>query len=880
MNTRTRPLANAVHHALTSSAPTSAPPPQKGFSLIETVVAAALVTVLAAGVYTVYQPTQGLAQVQTQTSMLDQLKTGVERSFGSAANYSNVSFSAAGTSNQQGSSPPNWIPQGLTNTTNWGAITIGPAQTNVANDSWQVSFPTVPTRDCQQAVIHELNNWNAITVNGTLVSDAQSTLDACAATTNGKNVVAFTDYQGALAGAGNAFVLPPGTGTPQNPPPGAPTPPVNAINPGPAAAPPSVLPTTPTVGPAAGTPSPAGPGVAMPPPSGSAPAPTYPSTCTIPAPLTQTLACPSGQLGSIVQTETASCPNPYAAAVWGPWTTTSNTCSPACVAPAPATGSQTASCPSGQVTSTGATTVGQTQSITYACPAPTGTYTVAYGPWSPATSSVCAPKCTAPGPTTNSQTASCPAGQVTSAGASTFAQTQTVTYSCPAPQGGYVASPGAWSPAATSVCAPQCVAPAPQQQWAACPAGQAVPGPFPANYYGVQQQRNGICPAPTGPGSYGGWYNTGYVACAPVCVAPGSWTNTQTQWFTQYLSCPSGWSGTVSYEIQEQSSQTISYSCNQVTGPATQNNGPWGPWTATGAPIQNYQFNCTMNCVSVDAFVHVRREGVEMERRAGDVRVGDELRLMNPKTGAVRWGQVSVSETSPAECVQVVTASGLTLVCSASAPLGLADGGQVVSVDAKGHRVALEVHGAYRVEEVVDVIPMGRRDVQLITCENDFFLAGDQSGCYFTHHNKKIGFCVSPQSFVLVRRDGQEQVIMAGDVKEGDELRLMNPRDGAKRWGVVSRSTRGQQPGVTVTTSSQATLTCSTTAPLGLVNGRQVLASQAYGHIVALDDLGIYGGDRVVKVANVGLIEVQSLVCEDAFFLVGDQPNRFFAHHD
>jgi len=47
------------------------------------------------------------------------------------------------------------------------------------------------------------------------------------------------------------------------------------------------------------------------------------TSCTPLSPETQTLACPSGQTGSITETRTSSCPGP----TWGAWTTTSNTCS-------------------------------------------------------------------------------------------------------------------------------------------------------------------------------------------------------------------------------------------------------------------------------------------------------------------------------------------------------------------------------------------------------------------------------------------------------------------------------------------------------------------------------------------------------------------------
>lgn len=44
--------------------------------------------------------------------------------------------------------------------------------------------------------------------------------------------------------------------------------------------------------------------------------------CTPLSPETQTLSCPTGQIGSITQTRTSSCPGP----AWSAWTTTANTC--------------------------------------------------------------------------------------------------------------------------------------------------------------------------------------------------------------------------------------------------------------------------------------------------------------------------------------------------------------------------------------------------------------------------------------------------------------------------------------------------------------------------------------------------------------------------
>lgn len=99
-------------------------------------------------------------------------------------------------------------------------------------------------------------------------------------------------------------------------------------------------------------------------PTGTGGTSTGPSSCTTPQPRaeTQTVPCPSGQAGSIVQTRTFSC----VGTTWvaGAFVTTSNTCTgtqPAgCTAPQPPTETQTLSCPAGQAGSI-------TQARSYSC---------------------------------------------------------------------------------------------------------------------------------------------------------------------------------------------------------------------------------------------------------------------------------------------------------------------------------------------------------------------------------------------------------------------------------------------------------------------------------------------------------------------------------
>lgn len=136
-------------------------------------------------------------------------------------------------------------------------------------------------------------------------------------------------------------------------------------------------------------------------------------------------------------------------------------------------------------------------------------------------------------------------------------------------------------------------------------------------------------------------------------------------------------------------------------------------------------------CVSVEAWVLRVVEGVDMPTRAGAIIAGDRLRLAS---GGV--GLVSYSEAKPAPCVRIHGASGYTLSCSVYAPLGRAGGGQVLAPDSCGVEL-VAFDGEFTADRVAMIAGIGQRMVQHITCENDFFLAGDSIEFLFSHHNIK-----------------------------------------------------------------------------------------------------------------------------------------------
>ena len=137
-------------------------------------------------------------------------------------------------------------------------------------------------------------------------------------------------------------------------------------------------------------------------------------------------------------------------------------------------------------------------------------------------------------------------------------------------------------------------------------------------------------------------------------------------------------------------------------------------------------------CVTVDSIVIVLDDGVEVPTRAGDVKVGDVLRLFDEVTLEPRTGVVSYSEPKLQRCVQVSTKSGKLLNCSTSAPIPTQRGGLRTAPNVAGHAVAIRVNGEARWDDVATVSVIGERMVQHITCENGCFWADDVG-----HHNLK-----------------------------------------------------------------------------------------------------------------------------------------------
>lgn len=134
-------------------------------------------------------------------------------------------------------------------------------------------------------------------------------------------------------------------------------------------------------------------------------------------------------------------------------------------------------------------------------------------------------------------------------------------------------------------------------------------------------------------------------------------------------------------------------------------------------------------CPSIYAWV-IRRGwfGLRRKVRAGSIKAGDYLLLIDG-----RWGKVSYSATFPQPCRMIQTGKG-ALCCSESAPLRLVDGAVVEAADLKKGQWLQTMKGK---ATILANLILGMRDIQLITCENDFYWCRSDGFAWFAHHNMK-----------------------------------------------------------------------------------------------------------------------------------------------
>ncbi len=318
-----------------------------GFSLLELMLALVFIVGASAVAYKMFKPSQTQAAVRQEQQNVGRLVDGIMGAYSTAANFSTLSTATtAGVLN---------LPMGANglNSAMKTDLTVRPATSSTTNDSFDLVYASLSPDKCVALIPALASRSTAIFVGQRTqnlqnargeISDESLVATQCSASAStsvtfrfraDKNTFASTSMDSCLCApetetqtlacpansAGSITQRRTGTctgGTPSCPSlqwsswiTSSNTCGVNA-NP--------VTPTTPVT-------------------------PVAPQTC-VPSVETQTVACPSGQVGGVLQQRTRTCP----ANTWGSWANVSSSCQPDPNRPActPRTQRQTAACAAGQ----------------------------------------------------------------------------------------------------------------------------------------------------------------------------------------------------------------------------------------------------------------------------------------------------------------------------------------------------------------------------------------------------------------------------------------------------------------------------------------------------------------------------------------------------
>jgi hypothetical protein len=538
------------------------------FTLVEFLLTVAVAIGIAAVVYRQYSIAEADSRTVKETSSAGDISSAILRTYSGAANFGSLSTSSA---INDGLVPKEMIMSDRSGINNrWGGtITLsGVTVSGDPNRGFSLVYTNVPSDACMKFVriVAQGGQYDTAIVNSTQVLTSRVLDDAAATTACSGNAstidIRYTRGNPGQGGSTLALCVPPGAVTQSVPCGTGFIGNMTQSRTGTCTSQYSPISWTAWV-----TTDSSGCVV------GCAPDPTSPQS--------QTLACSTGQSGSISQQRTSYCPSQSGGAVWNAWTTTSNTC---CNNSTTANNTQTGVCPTGYVTSSGASSFAQTNSCstTYACPGNTPTTNCTA--FSPSVSSNCAVACVAPAPdtTTYTQAASCPSGQVTSNGTTAFTQSQscTKTYTCSGPTGTATSNScpdsTAWAPTVGSMCGTACVASSANMsrtQTVSCQGGQVTSTgatsftqtqTYTANYTCASSNST---PAETD-SNVSAWGPSVSGTCGTACVAPASTTAI----YTQQTACPTGtWArGGKSYlpTFPQTQSCTTTYSCPSLNAPA------------------------------------------------------------------------------------------------------------------------------------------------------------------------------------------------------------------------------------------------------------------------------------------------------------------------
>lgn len=135
------------------------------------------------------------------------------------------------------------------------------------------------------------------------------------------------------------------------------------------------------------------------------------------------------------------------------------------------------------------------------------------------------------------------------------------------------------------------------------------------------------------------------------------------------------------------------------------------------------------NCVEADSFMP---NGI----LAREVKEGDLIEVIDETTWeGFTYTDVRFNSVVRADCVEIESESGITLVLSRSTPCTLKGGSAKVAAAINGHELAVRDAGGFRWERIVRVTNVGMRDVAHISAHDSTYAAGKEPGRFIYTHN-------------------------------------------------------------------------------------------------------------------------------------------------
>lgn len=145
-------------------------------------------------------------------------------------------------------------------------------------------------------------------------------------------------------------------------------------------------------------------------------------------------------------------------------------------------------------------------------------------------------------------------------------------------------------------------------------------------------------------------------------------------------------------------------------------------------------------CVVLDAYlpaVETRLHNSKSIERAWQIENDFDILLADEQLKSTK-GKVVKAMIDFQPCVKIVTASGIRLSCSTTAPILTKNKGYVEAPKLFGEQIAVMRNDIAFYDEVVGIEDIGYKHVRVIDTGDNSFWAGDIQNAYVLHHNARI----------------------------------------------------------------------------------------------------------------------------------------------